>query len=192
MSKKTSACSIDIYQERYLAHQKRKKEALQLKITRKKVKHNDTEIMKLFKTRKSQRAFNSEQLTEKELDYILKAMDLSPSSCDRKGVYVKIVKNRPEKEILSGILVGGVGWINRADVILLLYADMDAYKNPAEQHNMPYLDAGVKIMSGYLASEALSIGCCYVNPNIRPENKEFFDTRFPGGLFCGALILGKY
>jgi nitroreductase len=60
---------------------------------------------------------------------------------------------------------------------------------------MPYLDAGVIIQTVYLATEALNIGCCYVNPNIREENKEFFKKRFKiegDVLFCGALVLGKY
>ena len=72
---------------------------------------------------------------------------------------------------------------------------MDCYKNPAERDFMPYLDAGVIIQTAYLTCEALNYGVCFVNPNIRPENQEFFKQRFgikENQLFCGALALGKY
>lgn len=182
----------DIYQTRYLAHQKRKKDALTVTSGRKPVKHDVKKIMTLFKSRRSQRVFNSEPITDEEIKYIEDAMTTSPSSCGRGAVSMEVVSDRQDKEILSGLLVGGVGWVNRADKIILLWADMLAYKNPAEVAFMPYLDAGVYIMAGYLASEALNIGCCYVNPNIRDKNKQFFSERFGNKLFCGALILGKY
>jgi len=71
---------------------------------------------------------------------------------------------------------------------------MRAYKNPTEQSFMPYLDAGVIIQTTYLTCEALNLGCCYINPNIRDENERFFNSRFnidDNLLFCGALIIGK-
>jgi hypothetical protein len=41
----------------------------------------------------------------------------------------------------------------------------------------------------------MNLGCCFVNPNIRPENQEFFKQRFDiknSQLFCGALAIGQY
>ncbi len=187
--------SKDIYQERYTSHQKRKASSLtsnygksKFKIYSEKEKKTLNEIMT---NRSSQRIFNGESI---DINPILEAIEKAPSSCDRKGVYVYIIENRHDKEILSGLLVGGVGWCHRADKILLIVANKKAYKSPAEKDFMHYLDAGVIIQTVYLSAEVNNIGCCFVNPNIREENKQFFNERFldEDEVFCGALILGKY
>jgi nitroreductase len=185
---------IDKYQERYLAHQKRKAESL-TSTYGKKVKPVSLKESRVFfnilKRRSSQRVFNNEPI---DINPILEAIETVPNSCNRRGVYVKIITERDKKDLLSGLLVGGTGWCYRGQAILLLVADMTAYKNPAERQNMPFLDAGVIIQTVYLASEALNYGCCYVNPNIREQNQEFFKQRFlnDNELFCGALVIGKY
>ncbi|MCP4124478.1 MAG: nitroreductase family protein [Bacteroidetes bacterium] len=187
----------DPYQNRYTKHQKRKKQSLTSNFGRPYKKHtkNDLKIIsKIMQARRSQRIFTSEPIEEHELGMIANMMREVPSSCDRMGVNMFTYIERDDKDLLSGLLVGGTGWMHRGQVIILLFADMLAYKNPAERHNMPYLDAGVMIQQGYLIAEALNIGCCFVNPNIRETNKDFFNQRFNqvGHLFCGALVFGKY
>jgi len=186
----------DIYQERYLAHQERKRDILTnnygKRCFRKYTRVEREIFFEMLRTRCSQRAFNKEGI---DLDTLLWAIDQSPSSCDRKGVGVRVISERDDKDLLSGLLVGGVGWVNRADKVLLLVADMDAYKSPAERDFMLYLDAGVMIQTCYLACEAMNYGCCFVNPNIREENQEFFKERFgimDNEVFCGALAVGNY
>lgn len=194
---------VNKYQDRYLAHQARKKVSLsgkyepELNYTK---KEQET-LEKIFTNRHSSRVFNGEKITDKELEYIDKLVKSSPSSCDRKGVKYVIIEDREDKELLNGLLVGGVGWIHRADKIVLLIADMEAYGSPNERDFMHYLDAGVLIQSFYLACEALGIKCCYVNPNIRNQYKDYFNTfmlkpRFTVGIgsdyiYCGAIALGK-
>jgi len=186
---------LDSYQERYQKHQARKKAQLTTPITRKKIKYTNKEkkgFFNILNNRKSQRVFNGEPISTDVTLKLHQALGTCPSSCDRKAINLKWITERQDKEILSGLLVGGVGWINRADKILLLFADPVAYKAPGEIDFMPYLDAGVVIQTAYLATEALGIGCCFVNPNIRNDNKEFFKARFGDKIFCGALILGNY
>jgi len=151
-------------------------------------------FLRILKNRRSQRIFNRESIAEREIFTIVESIDLTPSSCDRQGITYAVYNNRDAKDLLGGLLVGGVGWVHRADMIVLLFADMKAYKNPAERANMPYLDAGVVVQQVYLTAEALNIGCCFVNPNIRDGNKDFFNKKFNQAqhLFCGALALGKY
>ena len=182
----------DIYQKRYLAHQQKKRKSLTpqtRKLNRYTKKERDI-FFKVLENRRSQRIFTNE---ETDIKRLLDAINIAPSSCDRKGAYVKVITERKDKEILSGLLVGGVGWSYRGDKILLIVANQMAYKSPAEKV-MPYLDAGVIVQTAYLACEVMELGCCYVNPNIREENKEFFENRFldKGEIFCGALIIGKY
>lgn len=70
---------------------------------------------------------------------------------------------------------------------------MEAYKSPAEVDFMPYLDAGFIGMNVYYSATALGLGCCFVNPNIREENRKEFNSIFNKEYrFCGAIALGNY
>ena len=187
----------DIYQKRYLAHQARKAKVLYTNAFgkhdyKKYTKKEQDAFFTILNNRSSQRTFNRETV---DLQPILDAINTAPSSCGRKGVFVKMVNDRDGKDLLSGLLVGGTGWVHRADKLLLVIADMDAYKNPVERPNMPYLDAGVVIQTTYLACEAMNYGCCFVNPNVRASNRDFFNERFgikSNHLFCGVLAVGKF
>ena len=106
-------------------------------------------VKEVFKNRNSSRVFNGEQVDLKD---ILEMVETSPSSCDRKGVSYKVIEDRADKDLLSGLLVGGVGWVNRADKIIFYIQIWKAYKSPAEKDFMPYLDAGVMIQSFYFFS----------------------------------------
>ena len=112
----------DIFQIRYVQHQERKKKFL-VNESFGSVdyrKYNEAEkqtFFEILKNRCSQRNFTDEEI---DIQPILEALDLSPSSCGRKGVSAKAVSERDKKDLLSGLLVGGTGWINRAKVVLLL------------------------------------------------------------------------
>jgi len=186
---------MDKYQARYLKHQERKRVLLSGKFDSVKVDKPDfSEVfLRLVGQRQSQRFFSAEKISKKQLDYIKNVITNTPSSCNRQAIQIKIVKNIEEKKKLEELLVGGVGWISGADVILLLLADMSAYKSPAEVKFMPFLDAGFIGMSVYYASEALGLGSCFVNPNIREKDQKDFDKLFGKGYrFCGACVIGNY
>lgn len=169
---------MDRYQKRYLEHQKKKKQ----------------QLVSIMKSRVSQRSFNGVEVPGIMVDFILSTAALSPSSCNRQAVYVVPVSERNEKEILGGVLVGGVGWAHRADKILLVFAAKEAYKAGNEVRFMPYLDGGVSIYAMMLAGEAVGVGMAYINPNIREENIRFFNERFnkKENVFLGAIAIGFY
>lgn len=187
--------TTDKHQERYLIHQKRKAEIL------KSVYGTDTfkvyspeeqnTFIEILKNRRSQRAFNREPV---DVEKILELADFRPSSCDRRSVEIKVIESRDDKDLLGGLLVGGTGWIHRADKILLMIAWKDAYKSPAEKDFMSYIDAGVLTQTIYLICEAMNVGSCYVNPNVREQNKEFFHERFipEGYQYVGCMAIGHY
>jgi nitroreductase len=185
----------DKFQERYLAHQKRKAEMFQSNYGIKDFKIYDEKEQKTFieilRNRRSQRSFNREPV---QLDIILELADYRPSSCDRRSVQVKVIESRDEKDLLGGLLVGGTGWVHRADKVLLFLAWKDAYKSPAEKGIMEYIDAGVLAQTLYLICEAMNVGSCYVNPNVREANKAFFYEKFipEGYLYVGCMALGHY
>lgn len=164
----------DKYQERYLGHQKRKKEVL----------------TQIIKERHSDRVFGEGRVDDEIVAEIVRSTEHCPSSCDRKAVSISLVDDRDSKALLGGLLVGGVGWIHRADRLLLLFADPVAYKAGNEIAFMPYLDGGVVVQQLYLSATAGDLAVCYCNPNIREENREFFESRFGDGIFLGVVAIG--
>lgn len=171
----TADADADPYQGRYLAHQQRKAAVLR----------------ELLRERHSERMFADVPLTDAELSPLLEAAERAPSSCDRRGVAVRVVRGRDDLALLGGLLVGGVGWVHRAPVVLLLQADPAAYKAAGEINYMPYLDAGAMVGQMSLAAAASGLRCCFVNPNIRQRDRGHFDGVFGRGtLHCGALAVG--
>jgi nitroreductase len=185
----------DKYQERYLKHQARKREMMESfygsKDFKKYSKKEQKTFIEILKNRRSQRAFNKQPV---DIQKILELAEYRPSSCDRRAIEIKVIESRDEKDLLGGLLVGGTGWIHRADKILLFLAWKDAYKSPAEKDFMSYIDAGVLAQTIYLICEALNVGACYVNPNIREINKEYFYKRFinDGYQYVGCVAVGNY
>jgi len=145
-------------------------------------------LKKIVDSRASSRVYNKIPVDKEVLESILQDLCKTPSSCNRQTISLMVIEDRDRKELLSGLLVGGVGWIHRADKILLLFANGEAYKE--NLFYMPYLDAGVMIQQLYLSCTANNVSCCYINPNIREINQEHFKKTFSNLIFCGALALG--
>lgn len=164
----------DLYQQRYLAHQKRKREVLE----------------GLLLARHSNRVFDPRPLHADDTVLVMKAIHTAPSSCARRGVTAAPYEERDAKAALAGLLVGGVGWLHRAPTVFLLIGDPAAYKAPGESSYMPYLDAGVAVGQALLAVTAAGMAGCYVNPNIRQAHRPAFELLFGDSIFCGALAVG--
>ena len=163
------------HQERYLKHQEKKKQTL----------------LELIRKRHSDRVFTDQKIEKEKIVAILEAIKLAPSSCNRKAISNKNFSDRDIKSFISGFLVGGVGWIHRADQIILLYSQDSAYKENLDY--MKYLDTGFIGMSVYIACMDLGLGCCFVNPNIREQHLKYFKDYF--GLndeqtLTGAIAVG--
>lgn len=174
----------DKYQNRYLEHQSRKKQTLEQNLGEKNFakSHN---FLTIIRERRSQRIFNKKPITADQWKLIDKAVVLSPSSCNRQAINIQKVS--PESKFLD-LLVGGTNWIKNANKVILVYANMEAYKSPNEVDFMPYLDAGFISQNIYLMCEYLGIGCCFVNPNLR-EKKAFDRNSYK---FMGAIAIGNY
>lgn len=188
------------YQERYVKHQARKKSQITESVGAKVAKPYDPLIVhKILSRRRSQRVFSSEPIADEHRDKILASAMFAPNSCNRHGICMKVVRERRDKELLGGLLVGGVGWVHRADTIVLFLADPIAYASPNEKEFMHYCDVGFKAMTMWLTAESYGIGACYINPNL--VNREVFmgtfgtvleDRMIHPFIFCGALALGNY
>lgn len=164
----------DIYQKRYLEHQARKAEVLR----------------DLMQRCHSDRVFSPDEVGTEVVSRLLAAADSAPSSCDRRAVKALVVRGRDDKARLGGILVGGVGWVHRAPVVILLHADPLAYKAPGEIEFMPFLDTGFVADRILLAAEAEGLKHCFVNPSIRAPDREHFERMFGVKILGGAVALG--
>lgn len=180
------------YQERYRRHQQKKKHQLMFGQGEEQAPlQPDYTIDDLLQHRRSQRVFDSTPIAADELHAILKTAEVAPSSCNRHGLKLKVVSDRNDKELLGGILVGGAGWIHRADTIVLFLADPEAYASPREKDFMHYCDVGFTAMGMWLKAEELGIGAAYINPNL--SHPDVMALKFSGNnIFCGALVLGHY
>lgn len=176
---------MDDFQARYLAHQSH-------------AGGKRDELIALMKERHSNRRFADKQVSEEHLTAILDTLRHCPSSCDRFGVRVQVIQDRDAKTLLNGLLVGATGWMYRSPTVLMLWANPEAYKggdNGDEVNYNSYLDAGIMAQSAMLVATSLGLHTAFCNPQVRPNNREFFNDRFKpsnwdSGIFCGAIALG--
>lgn len=176
---------VDDFQSRYLAHQSHPG-------------GKRDELIALVKERHSNRRFSDDQVKEEDLDAILDSLRHCPSSCDRFGVRVKVVQDRDLKTLFSGLAVGAAGFAYRAPTILMFFANPEAYKggnNGDEVEYNSYIDGGVMIQTAMLVATSLGLHSCVVNPQIRPDNRDYFYKRFKPeswdkAIFTGAVCLG--
>lgn len=183
---------MDLYQSRYLKHQKNKKRILSKIVQGSKKELNlVSDFEELCRKRRSVRLFDKKEVDEKMLDQIIDSARFTPSSCNRQAIKLKIVYKKDNQE-LEKLLVGGKIWLKKAPVVILLFADRLAYKSPNEKVFMPYLDAGCMLMNLCYLATSHGFGACIVNPNIREENREKFNQLFNKKKlqFCGGVALG--
>ena len=164
------------YQERYVAHQVRK-----------------SLVLRNICERHSERVFANKILPDSKWFILREAATQAPSSCDRKAIHLSKIEGRHYKNLISGLLVGGTGWIHRASAIIMLWADMAAYKSPSERDFMCYLDSGHVSQNIQLAATHLGLISCYCNPNCPFPTilrTEFAPTDVDDPRFCGAVAVG--
>ena len=107
---------MDQYQERYLEHIENK---LKRKHTKNKYTEKDKNILDdVINNRKSIRRFNNNKTNETLINRIINfALDKSPSSCNRHGIYFEEVT----PEYAEQVLVGGKNWVKNADKVFFFY-----------------------------------------------------------------------
>ena len=176
----------DAYQGRYLRHKERKAQG---------IAQDGRPPTERNPERRSVRVFASTPVPRHILNAIFAGARQAPQSCNRQAITLRIfdcVASMNNISALERLLAGGSGWLGRAPVVVLLFADMAAYKSPAEVAFMPWLDAGVMMATLVGAAHELGVATCIVNPHVRPELELDFRAGFnhEGRLFCGAVAIG--
>ena len=169
----------DDYQRRYEEHRKRKAETIAME---------PKPLTQRNPQRRSIRVFENKPIPKEALDWILESARYAPQSCNRQALTLKVAEGTK----VGNLVAGGEGWLGATPLVVLLFADLAAYKSPIEVGFMPWLDAGVMLTTIAYAAHTADLGACIVNPHIRPPYRDAFAAAFnpEGRLFCGAVALG--
>jgi nitroreductase len=154
------------------------------------------EVLTTIKQRSSARAYSAEQLTQSELDAILKAGLMAPTGMNRQEIHFSVVKgDNPilaeldeEKRRLRGQEKQPHNFYYEAPVLIFLSAE--------DEFKWSKIDAGIAVENMTLAAESLGlgtliIGCVY--DALHGEKQNYFSEKLqiPDGYsFQIALAAG--
>ena len=127
------------------------------------------EFMEVLLKRRSTRKFNTEPITKEELDYILKAGLLAPSSMNRKPINFLVVE-RPETLVeLAEAKDHGAELLKDADKAIVVIADTMISDTWCE-------DSSIALTYLHLAATDIGIGSCWVQIHLRKKDGVYAES----------------
>lgn len=150
------------------------------------------DFLHIIETRRSIRSYKSQQITDEELNEILKAGTYAPTSRGMQAPFIVAVQNEELKLKLAAMNASVMGVTSNpyydAPTYILVFAPADA--------NNPVQDGSCILENMMLAAHAMGIGTCWIH-----REKEMFATEegkalmremgLPDGLMgIGALSVG--
>lgn len=121
------------------------------------------EFMDVLLKRRSTRKFNDRQITREELDKILKAGLLAPSSRNRKPVNFLVVEGKETLKKLAKSKDHGAELLAGADKAIVVIADTMVSDTWCE-------DSSIALTYLHLAATELGIGSCWVQIHMRKKD----------------------
>ena len=121
------------------------------------------ELIDLMLERRSTRKFNGEPVTREELDQILKAALLAPTSRNRKPCNFMVVERSETLDDLSKSKDHGADLIKGADKAIVVVADTVIADTWIE-------DSSIALAYMHLMATELKIGSCWVQIHLRSKN----------------------
>lgn len=113
--------------------------------------------------RRSTRKFSDEPVTKDELDYILKAGLLAPSSMNRKPINFLVVERKETLGELAHAKDHGAELLKDADKAIVVIADTMVSDTWCE-------DSSIALTYLHLAATDLGIGSCWVQIHMRKKD----------------------
>ena len=120
------------------------------------------ELMDVMLERRSTRKFNDEPVTKDELDRILHAALLAPTSMNRRPCNFMVVERKETLEELSKSKDHGAGLINGADKAIVVIADTLIADTWIE-------DSSIALTYMHLMATELGLGSCWVQIHLRSK-----------------------
>jgi nitroreductase len=121
------------------------------------------ELIDVMLKRRSTRKFNGEPVTKDELDRILHAALLAPTSMNRKPCNFMVVERKETLEELSKSKDHGAGLINGADKAIVVIADTLIADTWIE-------DSSIALTYMHLMATELGLGSCWVQIHLRSKD----------------------
>ena len=121
------------------------------------------ELMDVFLNRRSTRKFNGEKITKDELDNILQAGLLAPTSMNRKPCNFMVVENREILTKLSKAKDHGAELIDGADKAIVVLVDTLIADTWCE-------DSSIALTYMHLMATEMGLGSCWVQIHLRKKD----------------------
>lgn len=127
------------------------------------------EFMDVLLKRRSTRKFTDEKITRDELDYILKAGLLAPSSMNRKPINFMVVERRETLKELAHAKDHGAELIEGANKAIVVIADTSIADTWCE-------DSSIALTYLHLAAADMGIGSCWVQIHLRKKDGVYAES----------------
>jgi len=121
------------------------------------------ELIDVMLKRRSTRKFNDEPVTREELDKILQAALLAPTSMNRKPCNFMVVERNETLTDLANSKDHGAGLIDGADKAIVVVADTMVADTWIE-------DSSIALTYMHLMATELGLGSCWVQIHLRSKN----------------------
>ena len=121
------------------------------------------EFMDVLLKRRSTRKFSDEKVTKEELDYVLKAGLLAPSSRNRKPLNFMVVERKETLRQLAHAKDHGGELLENADKAIVVVADTLISDTWCE-------DSSIALTYLHLAAADLGLGSCWVQIHMRKKD----------------------
>lgn len=121
------------------------------------------EFMDVLLKRRSTRKFNGEKITNGEMEKVLHAGLLAPSSMNRKPISLMVVENKKTLEELSKAKDHGAELLAGADKAIVVLADTMISDTWCE-------DSSIVLTYLHLAATDLNLGSCWVQIHMRQKD----------------------
>lgn len=118
------------------------------------------EMMNLLHNRRSVRKYTGEAVTDEQIQMILKAGLLSPTSHNSKPWHFIVVRDREMLRYLSDCRVGSAKMLENAACAIAVLGDQDKTVCWTE-------DCSVALTQMHLMTEALGLGSCWIQCRLR-------------------------
>ena len=120
-------------------------------------------LMDVMLKRRSTRKFNEDRITKEELDKILQAALLAPTSMNRKPCNFMVVERKETLAELSKCKDHGAGLVAGADKAIVVIADTMVADTWCE-------DSSIELTYMHLMATELGIGSCWVQVHLRKKD----------------------
>ena len=121
------------------------------------------ELIDVMLKRRRTRKFNDEPVTKEELDKILQAALLAPTSMNRKPCNFMVVERKETLKDLANSKDHGAGLIDGADKAIVVVADTMVADTWIE-------DSSIALTYMHLMATELGLGSCWVQIHLRSKN----------------------